>query len=200
MEQIFSSRVLEFFERKGYTIEAEYVRMIRDWRRACDERGLAVHNEPSTTTTCLIMSWMSWCHGMANQDCVTSAYLRSTSKHTLQTIMKYSYYNTFFRDITTGRGFTRETLSALLVNIESREWRRQYNLSNGNPPEHPNIDTPYTLLLCTLWKYNCLRPVSNSWYFNSCIPARNSPVNDELDPVKWHRSNFFGQYCFVNII
>ena len=39
VEQIFSSRVLEFFERKGYTIEAEYVR-IRDWRRACDERGL----------------------------------------------------------------------------------------------------------------------------------------------------------------
>lgn len=40
VEQIFSSRVLEFFERKGYTIEAEYVRIIRDWRRACDERGL----------------------------------------------------------------------------------------------------------------------------------------------------------------
>ena len=33
VEQIFSSRVLEFFERKGYTIEAEYVKMIRDWRR-----------------------------------------------------------------------------------------------------------------------------------------------------------------------
>lgn len=40
VEQIFSFRVLEFFERKGYTIEAEYVRMIRDWCRACDERGL----------------------------------------------------------------------------------------------------------------------------------------------------------------
>jgi hypothetical protein len=40
VEQIFSFRVLEFFERKGYTIEAEYVKTIRDWRRACDERGL----------------------------------------------------------------------------------------------------------------------------------------------------------------
>lgn len=40
VEQIFSPRVLEFFERKGYTIEAEYVRIIRNWRRACDERGL----------------------------------------------------------------------------------------------------------------------------------------------------------------
>ena len=27
-------------ERKGYSFEAEYVRVIRNWRRACDERGL----------------------------------------------------------------------------------------------------------------------------------------------------------------
>ena len=40
VEQVFSSRVLQFFERKGYTLEAEYVRIIRNWRRACDERGL----------------------------------------------------------------------------------------------------------------------------------------------------------------
>ena len=40
VEQIFSSRVLEFFERKGYTLEGEHVKMIRDWRRVCDERGL----------------------------------------------------------------------------------------------------------------------------------------------------------------
>lgn len=40
VEQIFSSRVLQFFERQGYTLEAEYVRKIRNWRRACDERGL----------------------------------------------------------------------------------------------------------------------------------------------------------------
>ena len=40
--QIFSSRVLDFLERNGYTIEAEYVKMIRDWRRACNERGLII--------------------------------------------------------------------------------------------------------------------------------------------------------------
>lgn len=39
-EQIFSSRVLDFFESKGYTEEAKYVRAIRNWRRASDERGL----------------------------------------------------------------------------------------------------------------------------------------------------------------
>ena len=30
----------EFIERKGHTYEAKYVRTIRNWRRACDERGL----------------------------------------------------------------------------------------------------------------------------------------------------------------
>ena len=29
VEQIFSSRVLEFFKRKGYTIEAKYVKMVQ---------------------------------------------------------------------------------------------------------------------------------------------------------------------------
>ena len=42
VEQIFSSRVLDFLERNGHTIEAEYVKMIRDWRRACNERGLII--------------------------------------------------------------------------------------------------------------------------------------------------------------
>ena len=39
------------------------------------------------------------------------------------------------------RGFTRETLSAVIVNIESREWRRQYNIANAIPPEHPRAST-----------------------------------------------------------
>ena len=39
------------------------------------------------------------------------------------------------------RGFTRETLSALLVDIESHEWGRVYNQENGIPPEHPRAST-----------------------------------------------------------
>lgn len=50
-------------------------------------------------------------------------------------------YISFYRDITCIRGFTRETLSALLVDIESREWRRNYNSSHGLPPEHPRAST-----------------------------------------------------------
>lgn len=40
VEQIFSSRVLDFMERKGYATEAKYIRVVRNWRRACDERGI----------------------------------------------------------------------------------------------------------------------------------------------------------------
>lgn len=41
VEQIFSSSVLDFMERKQYEVEARYVRVIRNWRQACDERGLS---------------------------------------------------------------------------------------------------------------------------------------------------------------
>ena len=38
-EQLFGSIVLNFFENKQYLTVAEYVRVIRNWHRACDERG-----------------------------------------------------------------------------------------------------------------------------------------------------------------
>ena len=41
VEQIFSLKMLKFFEEKGYTEEAKYVRVVCNWRRACDERGLS---------------------------------------------------------------------------------------------------------------------------------------------------------------
>ena len=41
VSQIFSSTVLDFFQSQGYTVEAEYVQNILNWRRACDERGLS---------------------------------------------------------------------------------------------------------------------------------------------------------------
>ena len=47
----------------------------------------------------------------------------------------------YCRDITSIRGFTRETLSALAVNLESREWRRRFNKCNNIPPEHPRAST-----------------------------------------------------------
>lgn len=63
VENIFSSRVLAFFERKGYSIEAEYVRVIRNWRRACDERGLtdAQRSQYNQALLCYILDeLMPW--------------------------------------------------------------------------------------------------------------------------------------------
>lgn len=39
------------------------------------------------------------------------------------------------------QGFTRETLVALIADLESREWRESYNLSNGIAVEHPRSST-----------------------------------------------------------
>ena len=40
-ENLFCEGVEKFMTRKGYEYEAKYVRCIRNWRRACDERGLS---------------------------------------------------------------------------------------------------------------------------------------------------------------
>ena len=46
-----------------------------------------------------------------------------------------------YRSLKSVRGFTQETLSALLVDIESREWHREYNQENDIPPELPRAST-----------------------------------------------------------
>jgi len=40
VEVLFSEDVERFMMRKNYKFEAEYIRAIRHWRLACDERGL----------------------------------------------------------------------------------------------------------------------------------------------------------------
>lgn len=39
-ERLFSSSLLKFMERKDYEYESQYIRAIRGWRQACDQRGL----------------------------------------------------------------------------------------------------------------------------------------------------------------
>ena len=40
-EILFSEGVELFMKKKGYKYEEKYVRVIKNWRRACDERGLS---------------------------------------------------------------------------------------------------------------------------------------------------------------
>ena len=47
----------------------------------------------------------------------------------------------FYRPVQGVRGYSRETLSAVVVDIESRMWRRHYNKEKDIPPEHPRAST-----------------------------------------------------------
>ena len=40
-ECLFSPLVLAFMEKKEFNMEANYIRVVLNWRRACDERGLS---------------------------------------------------------------------------------------------------------------------------------------------------------------
>lgn len=78
-----------------------------------------------------------------------------------------------FRNVNGVRGFSRETLIALAANIESREWRREYNLKHDIPAEHPRASTTddvecfFSVLRSTVgkdftlkevcWSYHCLK-------------------------------------------
>ena len=46
-----------------------------------------------------------------------------------------------YRDIGCIRGVSRETLNAVIANVETREWRREFNLREGIPPEYSRAST-----------------------------------------------------------
>lgn len=41
VERLFSQEMVDWMETKGYSCEAEYLRAVRGWRQACNERGLS---------------------------------------------------------------------------------------------------------------------------------------------------------------
>jgi len=41
VERLFSSSLITWMEKKSYTSEAEYLRVVHNWRIACDERGIS---------------------------------------------------------------------------------------------------------------------------------------------------------------
>ena len=40
VERLFGSKVIEFMENHNYEDEAKYLRVVRNWRHAIDERGI----------------------------------------------------------------------------------------------------------------------------------------------------------------
>ena len=45
------------------------------------------------------------------------------------------------RSLSTVLGFSKETLVAIITNIEGREWQRRDNVMNGRKPEHPRASS-----------------------------------------------------------
>ena len=41
VERLFGNSLIDWMEKKGYLVEAKYLRVVRNWRRASDERGLS---------------------------------------------------------------------------------------------------------------------------------------------------------------
>ena len=64
-ERLFSPNLLTFMEKKGYTCEANYIRDVLGWRRACDERGLSELQRCHFNYNMLnyvLEEWMPWYH------------------------------------------------------------------------------------------------------------------------------------------
>ena len=41
VDRLFGESLIQWMEKKDYLVEAKYLRVIRNWRRASDERGLS---------------------------------------------------------------------------------------------------------------------------------------------------------------
>ena len=57
----------------------------------------------------------------------------------------------FCRDLSTVLGFSRETLVALVTNIDRREWQRRKCVINKEPLEHPRASTTDDVKCFSAW-------------------------------------------------
>jgi hypothetical protein len=118
-ERFFGHNVACFMREKGYDYEYKFVETICNWRRSCDERGLSELQRCKFNYKLLDLildELMPW-H-------------RSTYNFSLLEVN---------RPIKNVLGFSRETLAAVITNIEGRECLRRLN-SDG-APEHPRAST-----------------------------------------------------------
>ena len=61
-ELLFSANLASFMESKEYTFEANFIRIILNWRTACDERGLSELQRSRYNYEMLNFLLMPWHH------------------------------------------------------------------------------------------------------------------------------------------
>ena len=147
VEKLFGEGVIRFMEQHKYENEAKYLRTVRNWRRAVDERGLSDIQRQQFCSEFLdyiLKDLIPW-YSVEKKDLSTLEVNRCIH-NIIYVYVHYTYANLivqylFCRPVNQVRGFTRETLIALAADIETRQWRRAFLLVNGLPPEHPRAST-----------------------------------------------------------
>ena len=155
VERLFGEPLILWMKNKGYNAEADYLQVIHHWRRACDERGLSGGQCSKFNMDLLnyilddLMPWHK-VDGLRDFSLLeVNRYMFIIFSLILSSVklMHFCYTNHWymclctFRNVNGVRGFSRETLIALAANIESREWRREFNVKHNIPPEHPRGST-----------------------------------------------------------
>ncbi|XP_064405363.1 uncharacterized protein LOC135350489 isoform X1 [Halichondria panicea] len=197
-ERLFGKDVLEFMERKNYEAEAKYIRVIRNWRRAIDERGLTEETR---------QTYLQDVKDFINEDLIP--WFSATDPTADYSTIEIN------RRIDRIKGFTRETLIGLTANIETRQWRYLFNLAQKIAPEHPrssssdDVECFFSILRNCVgenvtmkqvyygWRKVCIEFTkrmdpdllfyyftSNSRYYEEELPSFNAPIVKAKEPLR----------------
>ena len=136
-ERLFSPDLADFMSNKGYQFEANYIRAIWNWRRAGDERGLSERERSKFNYQLLNMlldNLMPWHKQMYDFS------LLEVNRYKCTLSIQF-FIALFCRPINNILGFSKETLVALITNIEGREWHRRRVINEKRKPEHPRASS-----------------------------------------------------------
>ena len=125
-------------EKKGYTYEAKYIGVVLGWREACDKCGLTELERCRRNYVLLnlileeLMPWSNEFYDFGLFEVNRYVHININGVKLPSTL-----FMSHFRDVTKVCGFTREVLTALVANIETREWRHRDISQHSLNPENP---------------------------------------------------------------
>ena len=158
-------------EKQGYTFEADYIRVVLNWRQACDERGLTelqrcrFNYQMYNYILDDLMPWHRQ-YDFSHLEVNLWVYKFTLHKHNF-TMHVFVFF--FYRSVSSVCGFTRETLNAMIANIEGREFRRVLLYAQNIPPEHPracstdDVECFFSVLRDILGSDFSLKRVQYAW-------------------------------------
>ena len=136
-ERLFNPALANFMRTKGYQYEAEYIQTVWDWWQACDCRGLTELQRCRFNyrfLNLILDELMPW-----HKEDYNFSLLEVNRCIVINISPSIITYLFLYRPISNILGFSRETLVAVITNIEGREWGRR--LRKLSKPEHPRAST-----------------------------------------------------------